>query len=534
MNGHVKRIGHYWILVLLAVVNGFAAERELRLIDAVKRSDAAAVQSLLKERADVNAADTDGSTALAWAAHKDDLGIAEILIRAGANVNAANEYGGTALSVACANGNGAMVEKLLKAGANPNAALKSGETPLMTAVAKGSVDTVKALLDHAANANAKESAGNQSALMWAVAEKHPQVARLLIEHGAQVGARSKNGLTPLLFAAQQGDLESAKQLLEAGADVNENKPVATNHPPRPFGAPIALRGTPEGTSPLLMALATGHTELAAYLLEKGADPKASDEYGFTPLHFAVWGRNTLELAKVLLAKGVNPNARIEKEPPLPLLTLLGGKRFATIITGQGDTLFDDDGSPSVVGATPLWMAAQIGNVNAMRLLLANGADPLMPTKEGTTPLMAAAGVGRLIAWKEEHLLSAKEENRSNLEAVKLLWDLGGNDINAAGQNGWTALHGAAYTSEDEIVKFLVSKGANLNAMDRYGQTPLSIVEVVATVAMQNKDVNIALFAGRQVNEGSRELLLKLGATPVESSGVQIYSAGAETAAAPAK
>ena len=530
----LKGLVAFSVLSLLAIANLFASGGDLRLIEAVKKNDAAAVRSLLKERVDVNVADADGSTALAWAAHKNDLGTAELLIGAGANANAANEYGGTPLSVACGEGNSAMVERLLKAGANPNAALKSGETPLMTAAAKGSLEAVKSLLSHGADANAKETSGGQTALMWAVAERHPQVARLLIEHGALVGARSKNGFTPLLFAAQQGDLESAKFLLEAGADVNGSKPLSKNHPPRPIGAPIALRGTPEGTTPLLMALATGHEQLAAFLLEKGADPKAADEYGFTPLHFAVWGRNTLELVRVLLAKGVNANARIVQEPPLPLLTLLGGKRFATIATGQGDMLFDGDGSPSVLGASPLWMAAQIGNVKAMRVLLASGADPLLPTQQGTTPLMAAAGVGRLIAWKDEHKLSAMEENRNNLEAVQLLWELGGNQINAAGQNGWTALHGAAYTGENDIVKFLVAKGANLNAMDNYGQTPLSIVEVIATVALQKKDVNLALFAGRQVNEDTRDLLLKLGAAPLASSGVQIYTAGADTSAAAAK
>jgi hypothetical protein len=234
-----------------------------------------------------------------------------------------------------------------------------------------------------------------------------------------------------------------------------------------------------------------------------------------------------QVINTLLARQANPNARLTKEPPLGLLGLLGGKRFRTLASDQGSPLAKD-GSPSFLGITPLWMAAQIGDVRAIRTLLAAGADPKIGTESGITPLMAAAGVGRLVAWMAENRTSAAEEGRSNLEAVKLLLEVTGADVNAAGQNRWTALHGAAYTLEDDIIRFLVQKGANMDVMDSFGQTPLSIASAVATKALTAEGVSYTLFAQRQVQKSTVDLLLSLGAKPLESSGVDVFD-GAATA-----
>ena len=457
-----------WILPLLVVARAAAAVGDLPLVDAVRSGDTAAVRALLSEHADVNAAQADGATALAWAAQRDDLESAELLIQAGAGVNAANEYGATPLWLACNRANAAMVEKLLKAGANPNLALLTGETPLMAAADRGSLDVVKLLLAHGANVNAKETRGGQSALMWAVAEKQSEVVRALVEQGADVRDRSAGGFTPLLFAAQQGDLDSARILLAAGADVNE--------------------GTPNDGSALLVAAASGRDDLAAFLVDRGADPNAVDPKDFSVLHHVVSRRDMPNSVKSLLAHGADPNAHLTEEPP--------NRRTEDI---------------SLIGATPLFLAARAGNTVGVRLLAANGADPKVKTKENTTPLMAAAGVGK---FQDDREVTSSRDAR--FETAKLLVELGA-DVNGAGENGWTALHGAAYTGSDEIIQLLVEKGASMDAMDRFGQTPLSIAEGVITVGLGDD----AVRRPRNVRQITASLLLQLGATPVEQSGVQV-------------
>ncbi len=282
-------------LLVAALVVGFcsAAPRDLRLTDAVKNQDQASVRAALKDHSDVNIQQPDGATALQWAAHWDDLETAELLIRAGANVNLANDLGVTPLWLACSNGNGAMVARLLVAGANPNAARSTGESPLMACARTGNAGAVQALVERGANVNAKESVRDQTALMWAIAEQHPEVARILIEHGADVRARTrtyvlteysgdpalgagyhaemikphqKGGSTPLIFAAQQGDIDTAKLLLAKGADAND---VMS-----------------DGTSALVVASMNGQGKFAAFLLDKDANPNAAAS-GYTAMHAAV-------------------------------------------------------------------------------------------------------------------------------------------------------------------------------------------------------------------------------------------------------
>lgn len=464
-----------------------------RLADAVQQQDRQAAHSLLRERVNVNLAQPDGATALAWAAHWDDLETAELLIQSGANVNAANDYGVTPLSLACTNGSAAMVDRLLKAGADANAALPTGETPLMTAANSGNVDLVAMLLARTKDVNAKEVAGGQTALMWAVAEMHPEVVRLLVARGADVHARSKGGWTPLLFAAQKGDVESARMLIAAGADVNERSSPASGK----------LRSATGSMTPLLVAAASGQEEIGIFLLNQGADPNASDGTA-TALHYAVRKGinyirrdtvgdydprpNLAELAKALLAHGADPNARIKKLP--------GGSLGSALI--------------NMVGATPLWLAAASFDDSLVRFLLAHGADPMLPTERGVTPLMVAAGVGR----KDDR--PADEERRA-LENVKLLSELG-NDVNevATAEDGLTALHGAARIGASAVIEFLVGKGARMEMMDKFGQTPLSVALGVTT-----KYVLDFQKVPTGPHPGTADLLLRLGALPLDASGVEI-------------
>jgi len=456
---------------LMAFTSLSAAGSDIRVAEAVQHRDQQALRSLLKQHADVNPPQADGTTALAWAAHWDDLESADLLIGAGANVNAANYYGVTALSLACTNGSAAMAEKLLKAGANPNAALRTGETPLMTCARTGNAETVKQLLTHGADANTSENQGGQTALMWAVAQKHVDVVRALIEGGANVHARSKSGFTPLLFAARVGDLDSARLLLQAGEDVNEK--------------------TPEGLTPLLVASSSGRFEaLATFLLEKGADPNVADGNGITLLHYgvqkgisvigaaAVLMPNQPDLLKALLAHGTNPNTRIAKDfPP--------------------NTRPDYSAKMTLVGATPLLLAAACADVNAMRILADGGANPLLATKDGVTPLMAVAGIG------------SEVEGGNSLEAAKLVAELGA-DVNAADKEGRTALHFAASAGADSIVQLLADKGAKLDVKNKLGQTPLMIAQG------DPADKKSAAHP----HKSTASLLLKLGATPVAAPVAQ--------------
>lgn len=499
-----KTLAGWWMAALLSAASVSAAG-DLRLLEAVKGGDKESARSLLKQRADVNASEADGATALHWAAHRDDLETVDLLIRAGAKVNAANDYGVTPLALACVNRNAALVAKLLAAGANPNAATGTGQTVLMTCSRTGATEAVKALLARGADVNAKEARRGQTALMWALAGKHSDVALVLVEHGADVHARSKmtvlpetairnlggadrlpypapkGGFTPLLFAAQQGDLDSARMLLAAGADVNES--------------------TPEEGAALVVASASGHEALAIFLLEKGANPNATDGFGVAPLHYAAGkGVSTLlgvrydpsyrqqptdlpQLAKALLARGANANAQITK----------GFKR-------------GPDGIPfSMVGATPFFLAAVSADAELLRVLLAGGANPRLLTEEKATPLMAAAmaactGTCPYAGANRDN----EEDARNALEAVHVAVEAGV-DVNATNSDGQTALHAAAFTGADAIVQFLADHGATVDVRDKNGETPWTMAAGISPTLN-----NQGLYGA---HKSTADLLLKLGATP---------------------
>jgi len=513
------------VAAILSLATLASAQTDLRLIEAVRDQDRATVRALLSSKVDVKAAQPDGATALHWAAHREDLKSADLLIRAGADVNAVNDYGITPLSIAVSSRSHAMVDKLLAAGTDPNLAPWNGVTPLMTAAANGTAEIAALLLDRGANVNASEPRRGQTALMFAIANRYPEVARLLIERGADVKARShrfemenftpmvvegygadipatpQGGFTPLLFAARVGDLATARLLVEKGADVNES--------------------TPEEGSALVVATAAGHEELAMFLLEQGADPNAADAGGITPLHYAMRdglkvlhgfdisaamrlcqsgagarcitvddpamlsdpryatfeltppapekvlpGRNMLNLAKALLARGAAPNAQFDTPPPELRLV-----RKPVV---------------NLTGATPFFLATASGDLNSMRTLVEARARPLVGTvvspvefaKTGhgddnqiqgnATPLMVAVGMGRQDDF-------GKEAEQKALEAAKVLVELGA-DVNEATETGWTSLHAAAFLGANSLIEFLVSKGANPNVRNGCGQTPLSLAE----------------------------------------------------------
>ncbi len=391
----------------------------------------------------------DGSTPLHWAAHRDDLAKVDQLIRAGAHVNAANDIGVTPLWAASVHGSASIVKRLLDAGANPNAALLSGETPLMAASRSGRTDAVQVLLAKGANPNARGPRG-QTALTWAVAEKHADVVKALLIGGADVHARTDSwtqmmavpphGLpeynrliphgadTALMFAARAGDLDSAKLLVEAGANVNDHDAW--------------------GVSATSLAAFSGHGEFARYLLDKGADPN-NDTPGFTALHVAIMRRDEATIA-ALLARGADPNAVVKVWTPTR--------------RASDDYHF----MPALVGATPYWLAARFTQPAVMRLLAKHGADPKVihesnyvqgegyqRRKERTTAIMAALGMGGGTAWLP---VDRARRDALILETVQLAVELGA-DVNAATVDGRTALDSARAQKYDAVAAFLTERGA---------------------------------------------------------------------------
>ena len=448
----------YLLAVLIAAALASAATSS-EVADAVARADKAGVRALLQKNADVNAPQVDGTTALHWAAQADDLETAELLIRAGAKVMQPNQAGATPLLLACINGSAAMIEALVKAGAGVNAPLtRSGDTALMIASRSGKVGAVKVLLDAGSKVNAREDWGGTTALMWAVSERHPAVVKLLIERGADVNARSNfvpsasgrgfegttpsasspgkpeefasGSLTPLMFAAREDDLESARLLVEAGADVN------------------ALGG--DGKNALSLAVFDGSYDVASFLVDHRANVNQADAQGFTPLFWAVDRRNMetapnfpwmvtadpLPLIKQLLDAGANPNTVINNTPRARMR----------------------EGSPRIVFVTAFMRAAFAGDLELVQLLLAHGANPHVFSKDRESTLEAAAGTALINGYNRQR------SPQERLAVVKLLVEMG-EDVNWADSYGITPLMGAANLGDAAIVQYLIDKGADLGAYD---------------------------------------------------------------------
>jgi len=456
------------ITLALSVPSLWAAEPAAEVLAAVKAGDHEALRALVKKRADVNAAEADGTTALHLAVRAGDVTSVATLIRAGANVNAANRYEVTPLSLAAVSGDPAMISTLLDAGADPNFTRGDGETVLLTAARTGRPEAVKALLARGARVDATEKTLGQTALMWAAQENHADVVKVLVEAGADVNRKSaalsfppfkwgvngmvstvlpKGSWTPLMYAARDNSLESAQALVGAGADVN-----ATD---------------PDGSTPLLIALANAHYDMADALLDMKADPNKSDSTGTAPLYTAIdmhtlapmVGRpspklvGTLEAPAIvtkLLKLGANPNATL-KRPSL-------GRHHDL----NGDASMGE-------GTTPLMRAARTGDVEMMRILLANGANPHLRRRDlGTALILAATGRGGGLPTGPSTIPGA-----SNLEAVKMLIAAGA-DVDAFNLTGQTALHVAAQRGVDPLVTELLDAGATIDLRDKQKRTPLDL------------------------------------------------------------
>ena len=528
------------------------------IADAAMKGDIATVRALLAQKADVNAQQPDGATAIQWAAYQNNAALADVLIKAGADVKKPNNDGATPLFLASINGNAPMIEKLLQAGADPNERQPNGETPLMLAARNGNPAAIKVLIDHKADVNAKEKLRGTTAIMWAAEQSHPEAIKLLASNGADVKAQSDpdtrnsrlnlaptvqqrlqsaqgagglgagggrggangappvgaagaggeggaapvagppagapraangggrgrgagrgaaaangpdgapqptlneetasaddfaffrrpaprdgGGLTALVLAAREGCLECAQNLATSGADVNQK--------------------TIYGWTALLTATQNRHYKLASWLLDHGADPNLANNGGWTPLYLATDNRSIetgdypvrkpdmdhLDFIKTLVAKGANVNARICGTQSTPAECKGDTTETRTNFTMQW--LFED-------GATPFLRAAQSGDIELMKFLVAHGADPKIATAHNDTALAVASGIG----WVEG--VTYEWSEKDNIEAVKMCLDAG-IDVNAQDDQGRTALHGAAHKGRTEVIQMLVDHGADLQRHD---------------------------------------------------------------------
>jgi ankyrin repeat protein len=459
----MRRLFVTFVLPVLLGTTAFAADGDLRVVTAMKQRDAAAVRVLLKQKADVTAADVEGMTALHWAAHWNDLDIVRLMLAAGARANAANRYGVTPLHEAATIGNAAMVNALLRAGADPNAALGEGETPLMIAARTGNVESVRLLLESGARVNAAEGFRGQTPLMYAAVENHAAIVRALAAAGADVNARTKEytfqkltggaggiihdrpqgALTALILAARQGARDAVTELVAAGADLNAEEPQY-------------------GFTAMQTAIFNGHYALARLLIESGANVNDGS------LYIAVEMRNLakytnrpnppdtdqgvshFDVAKLLLENGADPNR--------PYVKLVPPRQ------AQGNINV-------AAGSTPLYRAVRAVDLAAVKLLVEAGASPSQAIKDGSTPLMAAAGLGAPRGGDEE--VTETGDRNDPVEVMKILVERGA-DVNAANDLGMTAAHYAVQRGAERIIEYLAAQGARFDVKNKQGRTPAEL------------------------------------------------------------
>jgi uncharacterized protein len=443
------------VAMALAVM---VARADSPLADAAMNNDGREIRALLRQTVDVNATQPDGMTALHWAAHLDNLEIADELLRAGADFRAANRTGATPMYLATVNGSAAMIERLLAAGHDANAVLtETLETVLMLTAKTGNPDAVRVLVEHGADVNAKQ-VRQFTPLMFAAAEGHIAVIQTLLAAGADASAgtipstkperRPPGGMTALLFAARQGHLEAARALVEGGADINQT------------GA--------DATSPLLIALVNGHYDLAGMLLEHGADPSLADVNGRAPLYAAI------DLRNQQWSQAPAPERTQAAHMAMIEMLVAAGANLEQKLTGKIKHRGSFDMRwTELKGGTPFLRAAWNGDIEVMRFLLAHGADPNVVTDKGETALLLLAGAGWPLG---QGYIRSDEEIVASLDL--LVVELG-MDVNAATGEGITGVMAAVFKGTNNVIEYLVAKGARLDVKDNKGH---SILDWAAGIA----------------------------------------------------
>jgi ankyrin repeat protein len=464
MKGVIASAWGAWLLLFAGSL--FAADAPLAV--AVKSGQrAAAIGMIAQKSADVNAAEADGSTALLWAVHLDDADLAVRLLKAGGNPKARNRLGATPLTEAALNSNTVLIQALLDAGADADGEGADGQTPLMIVAGTANAAAAKLLLDKGANPNAKERQRGQTPLMWAAASSQAAMIRELLARGADGNAKSATdlmtplvsaepralarppgGITAMLFAVREGCLDCVRALVEKGAKLD--------------------LADPEGVTPLISALFNAHFDVAKYLIDQGANIDKWDWWGRSPLYLAV-DYNTLphggrpdppsidemlpiDIIRILLDKGANPNLQLKLFPPY---------RATGADRGVDGML--------TIGTTPLLRAAKAQDTAAIKLLLDHGAIVDLPNSQGMTPTVAASGMGSVDADTRGNYYAPDIQERA-IASLELLLAHGGELNGRAGRLQQAPLHGAAFWGWDKVVEYLLKRGADINIKDSRGFT----------------------------------------------------------------
>jgi uncharacterized protein len=484
-----SRIRTQYLLLATALLPAIAGASNLP--DVMRDCDNKSTMAAIRAGSDVNVQQPDGTTALLWAVYCVDHQAAAELLARGAKPDVRNSLGATALSEAVNLADERLVSLLLKARADPNLGTEEGQTPLMLAARTGSLPIVEMLVNAGAKVNAREKTRDQTPLMWAIGTGSASVVEYLVKHKAEVDVRAavndwgnqitsepraqyrpSGGLTPLLYATRFGCVDCVKSLLKAGADIN--------------------RPTPDGVTPLMNALDNLQWDVAAYLLDQGANPHLVDWWGRTALYIAIDMRNfsprfptgaanlgaegtappelkpALDMARRLLEMGANSNIQLDMHRP--------GR-------GGNQGRFTDD--QLTTGATPLLRAALAHDKEAVELLLAHGALIDLPNVMGVTPFMAAAGLG--LSPRDTRGSYGPDAQDRALAVLPVLLKAGA-DINArvtdtsshtaliarpssmTNRQGQTALFGAVNWGWSRVVKYLLDNGARTDVVDAAGKT----------------------------------------------------------------
>jgi len=460
-----------WLALAIPVV-ALAEVREdpnSQLFRAVQSQDPETALYALSAGANAQAMQPDGTTPLHYAAHFADIGVIKALLKARADPNARNDFGATPLAEAATTGSAEAIGLLLKAGADVESPNPEGQTALMVVARTGKVEAAKMLLKAGADVNAREGWAGQTALMWAAAQGRPEMIRLLLKSGAKVDARgavrewarrvtseprpkgmNRGGFTPLLYAAREGCIACAKELLAGGADID--------------------LADPDQTTPLVVALMNLHFDFAALLIQQGADVDRWDLYGQSPLYVAI-DMNTLpvggrpdipsadfttgvQVAEMLLARGANPDIPLKLRPP-----------YRNYIFDRGG-----DGMLST-GATPALRAAKGGDVAALKVLAKYKADLNFANDQGVTPLLAAAGMG----FGSNPTRGRFKTDEQAAECVRVLVQAGVDVNQFQDRTRQTALHAAAQRGWLHTVKALAELGADVDFADSRGMRAYDMV-----------------------------------------------------------
>jgi ankyrin repeat protein len=482
----------------LVTLLGMSSLQAATLLESIRGGDHFTASALVKDGADVNVAESNGTTPLHWAVHHGNVDLVKQLLKAGADVNVANNYGATPISEAAVLGDYALMKVLLDAGADPDSTNPDGQTPLMVVARSNNLDTAQLLLKHGADVNATEQWKGQNAVIWAAAQSQPAMLKLLLEAGGDPDLRSMinprerqisqerrfqwrpaGGMTALVYAAREGCLDCVKLLVDAGADIDA--------------------GDAENVTPLLVAVINMRFDTAQFLVAAGANVNKWSFRGENPVYSAVDVNtlphggypdrpsmdqtSSLDMIRILLEAGANPNLQLKLQPMYRHIK-------------------DDRGADRMlnIGATPLLRAAKGHDLAAIELLLKHGAHPNLPNRDGTTPLMAAAGVSA-------SSIDTRGDYGTPLAAgnAKRTLDLllaNGADLGLRDNSGKTALHGAASWGWNEAVEYLVSQGADLMAKDNGDLTPLD-------VALGRTGNGFSRGGGGEIRQETADLLQKL-------------------------